>query len=96
MYKEYADIKLQIKYLESKADELKVKMLEELKSAPENREVNEYGSFTIGRRNNWIYSKKLATLAMELKAKEIDEQEKGIAKVKVTEFISFKEPSNDK
>lgn len=95
MYKEYADVKFQIKLLETKVEELKTTLLEEIKKTGEDKVENEYGKFTIGRRNNWTYSPKLTTLGNEVKSKQIDEQEKGIAKVKVTEFISFKEISNE-
>ncbi len=95
MYKDYADIKLQIKYLEAKADEIREKMIKELLTMPENKVENEYGRFAIGRLNNWTYSSKLESLKADIKSKEIDEQEKGIAKLKVTEFITFKEVSND-
>lgn len=95
MYKDYADIKVQIKYLEAKADEIKENMIKELLTMPDNRVENEYGRFAIGRRNNWTYSPKLESLKADVKSKEIDEQEKGIAKVKVTEFITFKEVAND-
>jgi len=95
MYKDYADIKFQIKYLESKADEIKEKMIKELLTMPDNAVSNEYGRFAIGRRNNWTYSPKLESLKADVKSKEIDEQEKGVAKLKVTEFITYKEPKNE-
>ncbi|MGV8131604.1 MAG: hypothetical protein ACP5N7_05900 [Candidatus Pacearchaeota archaeon] len=95
MYKEYADIKLQMKYLESKADELKVKMIQELRTIDGEKVENEYGKFSIGRRNNWTYSTKLEAKKQDIKVMEIEEQEKGVAKLKVTEFVTFKEIKND-
>ena len=92
MYKEYADIKFQMKVLEEREAQLKAAILEDFKNRKVTKEESEYGKFTMSEgRKKWIYSSKLQNMEMELKTKKKDEEESGKAKVELGEsYLTFK------
>lgn len=90
IYKEYADVRHELEVLETKRDYLKNEILRDLKRQKVDKVEGEYGKFTVCQKKNWIYSKKLSALEENLKIQKVEEQEKGIAKAEVTEYITYK------
>jgi hypothetical protein len=69
--------------LERKLLEVKEKALKKVPS--------DYGTFTIAHRTSYIYTEAVKKLEEATKLKKVEEEEKGLAEEKVTEYILFKE-----
>lgn len=73
----YEEIKLKIKELENEAFILSEHIIEEF---PEGSEIAlEYGKLSMASRSKWTYSPALTMLEKDVKAKQKDEQQRGIA-----------------
>lgn len=87
-YKEYADIELQIKYLEAKKALLKNDILkEDFKSVS-----YEYGKFTKSITKSYKYTDKVKALEEKVKLAKDREQQKGIATVVESPRLTFTPP----
>lgn len=91
LYKEYAEIKQRQKELSDQEDFLKKTILAELDKNKIDKVETQFGKFTVAKRKNWIYSERVDALKESVKLAEIEEQEKNIAKVKLTTYLMFKE-----
>ena len=89
----YAVIKTRIKELQKEEDLLKPLIL---KAVSDNGEPikRDYGTFVKSSKHNWEYSDNLKTELDNVKSKQVDEVEQGIAKDKVTEYITYKPVKN--
>ena len=90
-YKEYADVKLQIKYLEAKEAILKNEILKEDFVSV----TYEYGKFTKSFTKTYKYSDKIKTLEEKVKLAKDREQKKGIAKAIESVRLTFTQPKID-
>lgn len=90
LYKDYAEVKFQIKLLEEQKNLLQKDILEDLHKDGVDKFEGEIGKFTICSKKSWKYSKKITKLEDDLKIKKTEEQEKGIAKVEESEYLLFK------
>lgn len=80
------------KQLEVKEKALKDALLEEFKKSNTEKDGLEgVGSFSIARRSSWVYSDVVSKLEDDIKIKKDEEQRRGVAEEKVTEYILFKE-----
>ena len=77
LFTQYEEIQMAIKELEQQRDQLKPLLVEHI---PEDSVVKtDNGSFTIKRRNKWTYSSPLQELEADLKDKQKEERQSGIA-----------------
>ncbi len=90
VFSRYAQIKKQIAELEDQLDELKPEITVELKILPDSVAKLPFGVFNLQRRAKWTYSDVVGQLDQQLKARQKEEQEDGIASAEYTEFIQFK------
>lgn len=95
IYKEYAELKAQKKILEEREDELKTKILLDMREKDVEKLDNPYGHFSLCIKKKWLYSRKLQKEEEALKIAKIEEQESGKAKSEETEYITFKPNEND-
>ena len=86
--REVADAK---KEIELKEKVIKESLLEAMKAEDKNSILGEYGTASIARRTYYTYSDVVKSLENKVKEKKIEEEEKGIAEPKITEYILFKE-----
>jgi hypothetical protein len=77
------------KELEVKEKALKDALLAEMHKEGKDKEKNDYGSFTIKQYKKWKYSEAVMDLSTQLKLKQADEQDQGIAECEVTESVAF-------
>lgn len=89
IYKQYASVRLELEKLEEKAGALKVQILEDLKSRNIKKDENSFGVFSLCSKKNWSFSPKIKKLEENLKIAKYTEQEKGIAKVDITEYLTW-------
>jgi hypothetical protein len=88
-FKQYADLKFQMKVLEDSIKSLQGSIIEEVESNPEAGK--EFGVFTVVKKTKWIYSSKIQKMKEDIKLKEIDEQDKGIAvEEEQAPFLTFR------
>lgn len=90
LLKEYAELKGVIKNLEDQQKALQVKILEEFEKNRVEKADTTYGKFFIAKKNNYTYSDNVLFLKDKVKLAQIEEEEKGIAKLKVTPYLLFK------
>ena len=91
-YKEYADLTKEIEILTARRDLIRESLLSDLKKSSLLKITNAIGSFTIVVKKTFSktsYSKKLQKQLEDLELKKSDEQEKGIAKPTISEYIKF-------
>lgn len=86
----YAQVKMQMDALSKEADELKGEITEEMVHQGVAKDETPYGTFSIQSRTTWTYSEKVQKMSDALKVEQINEQEKGIAKPKVSETLYYK------
>lgn len=84
-----AEVASERKELEIKEKALKDALLVEMHKVGKDKEKNEYGSFTIKQYKKWKYSEAVDELSTQLKLKQADEQDQGIAECEVTESVAF-------
>lgn len=89
IYHDFAEVKAQIKFLEEQESLLKAQIIKDLHKRKVDKLEGEFGTFTICNKKKYTYSKKLQKLEEDLKIKKYEEQEKGVAKVEVSEYIKF-------
>jgi len=78
-YEEYAVLDSQIKTLTAKKDELKAHIIDDMLERSEDKAETAVGSFTIARLKTWTYTKKVAELEEEYKARKAQEESTGDA-----------------
>ena len=79
VYEEYAVLDSQIKALTAKKDELRADIIDDMMQRNENKAETAVGSFTIAVLKTWTYTKKVAELEEEYKARKAQEESTGDA-----------------
>ena len=79
LYQEYAVLDAKIKTLTEAKDALKVKILEDMAERKEEKAETSFGKFTISMLKTWTYTKKVAELEEEYKARKAQEESTGDA-----------------
>jgi len=88
---EYAKLKIEIKALEEKADELNPKVLEALRENDLGEvQVSDLGVLTVATRRTWRYSPTLKEEEAILKEKKKNEERLGLANYEEKSFVTFK------
>ena len=90
MYEQYAKIKKEIEVLETIADDLKKKIVADMKERNMPKQQEAYGSFTLVKKAKYIYSDEVKKIEDIVKMAKIEEEEKGIAQIEETEYLTFK------
>lgn len=87
----YAELKAQIKDIESEIEELKPGILADMKAAEADKIDHEAGSFVITKKKSWKFSDKVDAMKDAVKNLEADEKADGTATFEETEILMFKE-----
>jgi len=90
MHEEYAQLKQDVKIKEARIKELSVLILEDISGKGLKNDKTSYGTFSAVTKKSWKYSKLVEELNEDLKIKQIEEQESGVAKVKESVYLMFK------
>lgn len=93
---EYVKIETEYKALEEKRDALRKAIVEDMIDSKTESIEKPFGTFTVARKRSYEYSKKVEKAVENLKIMKYDEETKGIAKPKETEFLRFTLPKTDK
>lgn len=88
--KELARLATEKKAIEAQEVEIKQKLINEMKALKLSSYKADYGSFTLGERRSYTYSPEVKSLEDSLKMKKVEEEERGIAEVKVSEYITVR------
>ena len=89
-FEQYAILQTRIKEMSKEADELKKDLIAAVKESGEKTVKKDYGKFTLAVKKNWKYSPAVDMKKEEIKMLQIEEQEKGVAELKETEYLTFK------
>ncbi len=90
---EYAALEAEYRALEAKREAMRENIVNMfLKAKIDKMEVDNVGSFTVGRRTSWTYTDAVKKIEERLKIARTKEQQKGLAKSSETEYLLFKEP----
>jgi predicted phage-related endonuclease len=93
---EYAEIKRQIKVLETRADELNPQILDYLKAEEvEEIELEDIGKITLAKRRSWTYTPETLELEKILKSTKKVEEQTGEASYIENAYILFKPLKKD-
>lgn len=88
--KELAQLSAEAAVLEAKIKEIKLKLIDEFKANKISNYKTDYGSFSLGQRRSYSYTDAVKKLEEEVKLKKVDEEERGLAEVKISEFITVR------
>jgi len=88
--KKYADLKVQIKKLETEADICKTEILESLSNETEAKIERDYGNFTLYQKRTYTYSPELVTLIDDVKERKTQEEADGTATYTEAHVLTFK------
>ena len=92
LLKEYVKLEEKFKALETEKKELRTKIVEDMTKAKMEKIETDFGSFTICQKASWKYTEAVEKIEDRLKIARIKEQEKGLAKRSVTEYLLFTAP----
>lgn len=90
LFKRYADIRSKISALEEEEALLKAGILSEMQKSQADNVTTDFGKFIIGVRKTYKYTDKVNKIAERLKLEQIKEQEKGLAQIKETTYLTYK------
>ncbi len=91
-FERYAEIKRQIKALESEADELSPELMRDMEAEGVDKVDAEVGTFTVSGKKKWTYSDALQNEEAALKEQKKDEQATGVATYEESKFLVFRDP----
>src|SRR5260221_192012 len=87
-FEEYEVLKVQIKKMEERMEELKPILLESM--PPDGEQVEgQYGVFRLQAKTTWKFSPEVEDMRKELKKKEADEKARGIAAGEINEILIY-------
>lgn len=89
-FEKYAILQTRIKEMSKEADELKKDLIEGIKETGQKTIKKDYGKFTLAVKKNWKYSPAVDAKKEEIKILQVEEQERGVAELKETEYLTFK------
>lgn len=87
LFKQYAALETKLKELESRKSELKEKILASLEADKLTKAESVFGTFTRATRTSYTYSDKVKALEEKANLAKLQEQQKGIAKAKYTQYL---------
>lgn len=90
IFKEYADIKIQIKTLEAKAKEIESEVSKNLEESGAEQIESDLGKFYFTSRKKWTYSEKVTEIEGTLKNTKKEEEENGTAKAEESKSLTFR------
>ena len=93
-YKNYADVKNQIKELENKAKEIEVIILDEMKSQEIDSVKSDFGTFSLTKRKTWKYTDEVLKLSDVVKQQKEKEETEGIATFEEKVGLLFRAKTN--
>lgn len=89
LFKEYVDLDFKLKSLEAAKEEIRGKIVSQLRAEGEDKKDTLFGTFVIARKINWVYSAAIDKLKEKVKLAELAEQKKGKARSSTTEYLRF-------
>lgn len=94
----YIELQGQISALEEAKETMRVEILNMMRSEDleEVKMADGSGTFSIDKRKKWKYTPAVESLAKELKAKQTEEQQTGVAIPEISENLRFSPPREDK
>lgn len=92
LYKEYALLESEYKRLESKREDLRVRILADMLQSDASKVDTDFGSFTVAKRIRFEYSDAVKKLEEKVKITKGREEKKGVAVRKESKYLLY----NDK
>jgi|LSQX01.3.fsa_nt_gb hypothetical protein len=89
LYAEYAITKARIKTLTKEAENIALKILEDLQEKGETTKETNVGKFTVCKRKNWIYPKSVVELSETLKEEKAKAESTGEATYEEKDSLLF-------
>lgn len=90
LLKEYAFVRINLRALEAEEELLREKILDSLLKEQLDKVESVYGDFTVAKKVAWEYTDKVKKIEERLKITKAKEQDRGIAKSKVINYLLFK------
>ena len=89
LLKQYAQLNKKIERLEEEKGLLRNSILAELNLNKIEKAETNYGIFTIGHRRSYTYTEVVKKLEEKLKITKVKEEQSGLAKEKVTDYLVY-------
>lgn len=86
---EFKALEAEYKALEIKRNDMRTMIVAMLKEEGVKKAETEFGNFTVGSREVWTYTAKVKDLEEKVKIQKQKEQQKGLAKSSVTEYLVY-------
>jgi len=90
LLQKYAELRAQMSALQDQESLLKMRILQDLEKRGVKTEKTIFGSFTVGEKKNYTYSKKIQSMEENLKLAQFKEREQGKVKIKITKYLTYK------
>lgn len=90
LFKNYADIKNQIKDLTAKSKEIEKSVVEEMNNQEVEEVKSDFGTFYFTTRKTWEYSEDIKILEEGMKKNKKMEEENGTAKFEEKKSLTFR------
>ena len=92
LFEKYSNLDFEIKQLEEQKTMLRSEILDELKQNDVVKQETKYGVFTTASRKSYEYTETVKKLEEKVKLQKVKEEQKGSAKLKLTEYLVFNAP----
>ena len=95
LFQQYAQMQIQKREIESRMEQIKPALIEEILKEEADKIELEEGSFIIMKRKVLEYTEAVQYIADQLKEKKREEEAKGIALFEINNVLVFKTPAID-
>lgn len=89
LYAEFIKVEAKYKDIESKRDELRREIVDEMVKDGISKEETIYGIFTVAHKTSWTYTDIVGKLHERLKIAQLKEQKTGKAQEHITNYLRF-------
>ncbi len=90
LFKEYADVKNEIKVLTAKAKEIEESVTGEMNKEEVDKVESDFGTFYFTTRKKWTYSDAVTSVEKTVKETKKKEEEDGTATAEETKSLTFR------
>jgi hypothetical protein len=87
---ELAQLSAEAAVIDAKIKAVKLKLIDEFKAQNIKSYQTDYGNFTLTQKKSYTYTDEVKKLEEACKLRKVEEEERGLAEVKVSEFITVR------
>lgn len=89
LFGQFYALEFEYRKLETEREALRDRIVAEMKKAKMDKTETDFGTFTVARKVNWLYTPAVKKLEEKVKLAKIKEEQKGLAGKNETEYLRY-------